>query len=77
MDGFDRVGASLYIDQAQLAKYFELAERVLSERVLAPQAEAARAGAGFREGHEVGALERATASSRKSTLDEFGNLHAS
>ena len=33
VDGFDRVGASLYIDQAQLAKYFELADRVLNERV--------------------------------------------
>ena len=31
VDGFDRVGASLYIDQAQLAKYFELADRVLNE----------------------------------------------
>ena len=37
LDGFDRAGASLYIDQAQLAKYFELAERVLNERVLRPK----------------------------------------
>ncbi len=37
LDGFDRAGASLYIDQAQLAKYFELAERVLNERVLMPK----------------------------------------
>jgi len=36
-DGFDRVGASLFIDQSQLAKYFELAERVLSQKVLAPK----------------------------------------
>jgi hypothetical protein len=37
LDGFDRAGASLFIDQAQLAKYFELAERVLNERVLMPR----------------------------------------
>jgi hypothetical protein len=37
VDGFDRAGSSLYIDQAQLAKYFELAERVLNERVFMPQ----------------------------------------
>jgi hypothetical protein len=37
VDGFDRAGASLYIDQAQLAKYFELADRVLNERVLMPK----------------------------------------
>ncbi len=41
VDGFDRVGTSLYIDQAQLAKYFELADRVLSERVLTPKPKAA------------------------------------
>ena len=35
VDGFDRGGASLYIDQAQLAKYFELADRVLSQKVFA------------------------------------------
>jgi hypothetical protein len=37
VDGFDRAGASLYIDQAQLAKYFELADCVLNERVLMPK----------------------------------------
>lgn len=37
LDGFDRAGASLYIDQAQLAKYFELAERILNEQVLMPK----------------------------------------
>lgn len=37
VDGFDRGGASLYIDQAQLAKYFELADRVLTERVFTPK----------------------------------------
>ncbi|WP_420196872.1 DUF1592 domain-containing protein [Chthoniobacter flavus] len=37
VDGFDRVGAALYIDQTQLAKYFELADRVLNERILTPQ----------------------------------------
>lgn len=37
LDGFDRAGASLYIDQAQLAKYFDLADRVLHERVLLPK----------------------------------------
>ena len=37
VDGFDRVGASLHIDQAQLAKYLELADRVLSEQILMPQ----------------------------------------
>lgn len=36
-DGFDRVGASLYIDQSQLAKYFALAERVLAREVFAPR----------------------------------------
>ncbi len=40
VDGFDRVGASLYIDQSQLAKYLELAERVLSQKVFAPQPKA-------------------------------------
>jgi len=40
VDGFDRVGTSLYIDQSQLAKYFELAERVLTQKVLAPQPKA-------------------------------------
>jgi mono/diheme cytochrome c family protein len=40
VDGFDRVGASLYIDQSQLAKYFELADRVLNERILTPQPKA-------------------------------------
>jgi mono/diheme cytochrome c family protein len=37
LDGFDRARASLFIDQAQLAKYFELADRVLNERVLMPK----------------------------------------
>jgi len=37
VDGFDRAGASLYIDQAQLAKYFELADRVLNDRVFVPK----------------------------------------
>ncbi len=40
VDGFDRVGAALYLDQAQLAKYFELAGRILSERVLNPKPKA-------------------------------------
>ena len=40
VDGFDRVGASLYIDQAQLAKYLELADRVLTEQILTPQPKA-------------------------------------
>jgi len=42
VDGFDRGGASLFIDQAQLAKYYELAERVLSEQVFAQKPAFAR-----------------------------------
>jgi hypothetical protein len=37
LDGFDRAGATLYVDQSQLAKYFELAERVLGEQVFRPK----------------------------------------
>jgi mono/diheme cytochrome c family protein len=40
VDGFDRVGSSLYIDQAQLAKYFEMADRVLNQQVLTPKPKA-------------------------------------
>lgn len=47
VDGFDRIGSSLYIDQAQLAKYVELAERVLSQKVLAPKPKVAAPAKAF------------------------------
>jgi hypothetical protein len=37
VDGFDRGGASLFIDEAQLVKYLEVAELVLNREVFAPQ----------------------------------------
>ena len=46
-DGFDRVGASLFIDQSQLAKYVELSERVLSQKVLAPKPKVAAPAKAF------------------------------
>jgi hypothetical protein len=37
VDGFDRGGASLFIDESQLVKYLEVAELVLNQEVFAPR----------------------------------------
>src|SRR5262249_58982074 len=37
VDGFDRGGASLFIDEAQLAKYLEITDRMVNEVLFAPE----------------------------------------
>jgi hypothetical protein len=37
VDGFDRGGAALFMDESQLAKYLETAERVVNEVMFAPE----------------------------------------
>ena len=39
VDGFDRGGAGLFIDEAQMAKYLETADLVLGQRCVRPQAQ--------------------------------------
>ena len=37
VDGFDRGGASLFIDESQLVRYLDVAEQVLNQDVFAPK----------------------------------------
>src|SRR6516225_1825648 len=37
VDGFDRGGAALFVDEAQLAKYLEITDRVVNEVLFAPE----------------------------------------
>ena len=49
VDGFDRGGAGLFIDEAQMAKYLETADLVLGQNVFSPQPKITAVKSLFRE----------------------------